>query len=130
MTNKLFDTAARPWEGDNTSLKAEIIKLSRSRQLDAISSRTRKHLLINYSEEEITQCLAIDAKQQEVDVQMQTLRDCFTINIDGWVSPELYEQAKARVQDVRQQMLDVVDTDEERREIEENRPFQDHVEID
>lgn len=27
--NKLYDTAARPWEGDNTSLKAEIIKLSR-----------------------------------------------------------------------------------------------------
>lgn len=61
---------------------------------------------------------------------MQTLRDCFTTNIDGWVSSELYEQAKARAEDVKQQMIDAADTDEERKEIEENWPFQDHVEID
>lgn len=29
MTNKLFDTAARPWEGDNVSLKAEIVNISK-----------------------------------------------------------------------------------------------------
>jgi hypothetical protein len=46
------------------------------------------------------------------------------------VSSELYEQAKARAQDVRQQMMDAADTDEERKEIEENWPFQDHIEID
>jgi hypothetical protein len=130
MVNKLYDTATRPWEGDNTSLKAEIIKLSRSHHLDAAFSHTRETFPINYTEEEITQCLAIDDKQQEADAQMQTLRDCFTINIDGWVSSELYEQAKARAQDVRQQMMDAADTDEERKEIEENWPFQDHIEID
>jgi hypothetical protein len=31
---------------------------------------------------------------------------------------------------VRQQMIDAADTDEERQEIKENWPFQDHVEID
>jgi hypothetical protein len=128
--NRLYDTAARPWEGDNTSLKAGIIKISRSHLLDMTFSRTRKDFPVSYTGEEIVQCLAIDEKQHEADAQMQTLRDCFTTNIDGWVSPELYEQAKARAQDVRQQMIDVVDTDEERQEIEENWPFQDHIEID
>jgi hypothetical protein len=130
MVNKLYNTAARPWEGDNTSLKAEIIKVSRSHHLDAILSRTRKGFPISYNEEEITQCLAIDEKQQEADAQMQTLRDCFTTNMDGWVSPELYEQAKARAHDVRQQMMDAADTAEERKDIEENWPFQDHIEVD
>ncbi|KAG9683763.1 hypothetical protein KCU95_g13446, partial [Aureobasidium melanogenum] len=129
MVNNLYDIAARPWEGDNTSLKAEIIKLSR-RWFDTTPSRTREIFPVNYTEKEITQCLAIDEKQQEADAQMQTLRDCFTTNIDGWVSSELYEQAKARAEDVRQQMVDAADTDEERREIEENWPFHDHVEID
>jgi hypothetical protein len=130
MVNKLYNTAARPWEGDNTSLKAEIIKVSRSHHLDAILSRTRKGFPFSYNEEEITQCLAIDEKQQEADARMQTLRDCFTTNMDGWVSSELYEQARARVQDMRQQMMDAADTDEERKEIEENWPFQDHIEVD
>jgi hypothetical protein len=129
MVNKLYDIAARPWEGDNTSLQAEIIKLSRCWH-DTTLPHERGILPINYTEEEITQCLAIDEKQQEADAQMQTLRDCFTTNIDGWVSSELYEQAKARAEDVRQQMIDAADTDEERQEIKENWPFQDHVEID
>ncbi|KAK5999991.1 hypothetical protein QM012_005079 [Aureobasidium pullulans] len=126
MANKLYDTAARPWEGDNTSLKAEIIKLSRG-WLGKTSSHT---IPISYTEREIAQCLAIDEKQQEADAQMQTLRDCFITNIDGWVSSELYEQAKARAEDVREQMINATDTDQERKEIEENWPFQDHVEID
>lgn len=129
MVSKLYDTAARPWEGDNTSLKAEIIKLSRCWH-DMAPSAKKRILPVNYTASGIAQCLAIDEKQQEADAQMQTLRDCFATNIDGWVSSELYEQAKARAEDVKQQMIDAADTDEERKEIEENWPFQDHIEID
>lgn len=131
MTNKLYDTAARPWEGDNTSLKAEIIRASQHWP-DMASSEQAKNspFPVHYTEEEIQQCLEIDEKQQEADAQMQTLRDCFPVNIDGWVSSELYDQAKARADDVREQMFEAADTADERKEIEENWPFQDHVEID
>jgi hypothetical protein len=80
-------------------LEAETIRLSR-RWLDATPSRT-SDLLCQSIASDITQYLAIDEKQQEADAQIQTLRDCFTANIDGWVSSELYEQAKARAEDVR-----------------------------
>lgn len=130
MTNKLFDTAGRPWEGDNTSLKAEIIKVS-EHWPDVASPQAKScPFPIQYTNEEITQCLAIDEKQQEADVQMQTLRNCFTTDIDGWVPSDLYNQARARAEDVREQMLEAADTEEERKEIEENWPFQDHMEID
>lgn len=130
MTNKLFDTAARPWEGDNTSLKAEIIRASRHWS-DMRSSQAKSHdFPVHYTEEEVTKCLAIDKQQQQADAQMQILRDCFTTDIDGWVPPELYEQARARADDVRAQMLEAADSEDERQDVEDNWPFQDHIEID
>jgi hypothetical protein len=120
--SKLFDVAARPWEGDNTSLKAEMIKTAKHWPVMAST--------IQYTREEITQCLAIDQQQQEADAQMHVLRDCFNTNIDGWVSLELYDVSKARENDVRKQMVEAAENQDERKEVEENWPFQDHVEID
>lgn len=130
MTDKLFETAGRPWEGDNVSLKAEIINVLK--QWPTISSvqSISPQLPIQYTEEEITQCIALDEQQQEADAQMQILRDCFTTDIDGRVPMDLYDQAKAREDDVREQMLNAADTEADRKEIEENWPFQDHDEID
>lgn len=61
---------------------------------------------------------------------METLREYFTTNIDGWVSSGLYDQAKFRVADMREKTLEAADTEGERKVIEESWPFQDHVEID
>ena len=130
MTNKLFDTAARPWEGDNTSLKTEIIRASRHWS-DMRSSQAKSYdFPVQYTEQEVTKCLAIDKQQQQADAQMQILHDCFTTDVDGWVPSKLYEQARARADNVRAQMLEAADSEEERKEIEDNWPFQDHIEID
>jgi len=51
---------------------------------------------------------------------MQTLRDCFTINLDGWNLSHLYDMAKARADDVLQQMIQASDTNEEKKEVKEN----------
>lgn len=85
---------------------------------------------VRYSDEEIAQCLAFDEKQKEADAEMETLREYFTTNMDGWVSSDVYDQAKSRVADMREKTLEAADTEEERKVIEENWPFQDHVEID
>jgi hypothetical protein len=66
-------------------LQADIIKLSKCWH-DTTLSCKRRILPFDYTKEEITRCFAIDEKQQEADAQMQTLRDCLTTNIDGWVS--------------------------------------------
>lgn len=130
MTNKLFDIARRPWEGNNTSLKAEIIHFLE--QWPAMTSSQTENLQppVRCTEEDVVQCPAMAKKQEEADAQMQILRDCFTADIDGRVPLDLYDQAKARENDVRKQLLDMVDTNEELKEIEENWPFQDHIEID
>lgn len=61
---------------------------------------------------------------------MQKLRDSFGINIDGWVSTDLYDSAKKKSQDIKIDMMDATETEAERREVDENWPFQDHEELD
>lgn len=82
MANKMYDIAARPWKGDNTSLKAEIVGISRVWP-EVIPFHTKGILPVNHTEKKVTQYLTVDEKQQEADTQMQTLCDCFTTNIDG-----------------------------------------------
>lgn len=52
------------------------------------------------------------------------------MSIDGWVPTEGYEQAREKEQYIKQQILDAADTEEERKQIEEEWLFRDHEEID
>jgi len=121
--NKLYDIAGRPWEGDITSLKAELIRFM-AQLLPSV------HVAKWYSDGEIKTCLDVDEKQKEVDVGMQQLRDYIGINIEGWTSREAFAEAKARAKDLKQQLLEDAETEEDRTEINTLWPFQDHEEFD
>ena len=66
----------------------------------------------------------------EADEQLQTLRDFFPINIEGWVPLELYNESKLKEEHIRAEMIGASESDEDKKEIEQNWPFQDHDEID
>lgn len=121
--NKLYEAAGRPWEGDNTSLKAELIRACKW-----WSHISDKQCPIEFSDDEVEKCLDLDRRQVEADNQLQVLRDFFPINIEGWVPTHLYEGACERAEYMRLQMMDAAENDEERREIEELWPFQDRKE--
>jgi hypothetical protein len=130
VRNRLYDTAGRPWEGDNTSLKAELIQASQYWPEIATPAMKDAAFPITYSDSEVAACLDIDAKQKDADAQMQRIRDFIGVNIDGWVPTECYELAREKEQYIKQQMLDAVDTEDERKQVEEGWPFQDHEEVD
>ena len=71
--------------------------------------------------------LELDAKQNAADALSQRLRELVGVNIDGWVSQEGYEDAVGSAATIKAQMLAATETDEEKREVEENWPFHDHV---
>ncbi|GAB7348942.1 hypothetical protein MBLNU459_g7628t1 [Dothideomycetes sp. NU459] len=127
---ELYRKRQETLEGDNTSLKAEIIKAAPFWDEMKSSKSEHESFPIHYSDEDIEQCLTIDKKQEDADEVMQTLRDHFPTNIDGWVSSDLFEEAKERAQHMRSEMYNTLATDEERKEFEEQWPFQDHDEID
>ncbi|KAH8732353.1 phosphotransferase family protein [Phaeosphaeriaceae sp. PMI808] len=130
VRNRIYDVAGRPWEGDNTSLKAELVHASTCWPDIATSVMKRVDFPAKYSESEATECLGIDAKQKNVDEQMQRLRDFIGINIEGWVPTELYDEAKKKEQYVKYQIMSAADTENERSDLHENWPFQDHEELD
>ncbi|KAF2726659.1 hypothetical protein EJ04DRAFT_452903 [Polyplosphaeria fusca] len=111
VRNRLYDTAGRPWEGDNTSLKAELVQTSTYWPDIATSAMKEANFPVKYP----------DGDQ---------LRDFIGINIDGWVPTESYEEAREKERYIKQQMLEAAETEDERKELDEHWPFQDHEELD
>ncbi|KAH9882972.1 hypothetical protein J1614_000338 [Plenodomus biglobosus] len=129
VRNRLYDTAGRPWEGDNTSLKAELIQASAYWPDIATLAMKQAEFPVKYSESEVTECLAIDEKQKQADGQMQRMRDFIGVNIDGWLPMHVYEEAREKERYIKEQMMDAADMEEKRRELQELWPFQDHEEV-
>ena len=127
LRNQLYDTVGRPWEGDNTSLQAELIRTMA--HWSEIAS-PEDNPPVHYSPAEAKECLERDAKQKNADEQMQQVRDFIGINIEGWVQNEEFESAREKAKPIKNEMAEGADTEEERREFDEHWPFQDHEEID
>ncbi|PVH71026.1 phosphotransferase family protein [Cadophora sp. DSE1049] len=127
LRSQLYDTAGRPWEGDNTSLQAQLIKTMA--QWSEIAS-PEDNPPVRYSPAEVEECLDRHAKQNSVDEQMQQVRDFIGINIDGLVLNDEFESARERARLIKDELAEGADTEEERREFDKLWPFQDHEEID
>lgn len=126
--NQIYDAACEPWEGNNTSLKAQLINLSHN--WASLKTEIEKpQFPIAFSEAEMKSCLDIEAEQKTADAQMQTLRDHFGCSADGWVPAWMYEEAKQKVDDLKVHMLQIAETEQDRRDVDERYPFQDHEEI-
>jgi hypothetical protein len=129
VRNRLYDTACRPWEGDNTSLKAEIIHASTHWPAIATSGMKNASFPVEYSDAEVTECRSIDEKQ-EAGAQMEQLRDYIGVDIDGWTPKEVYDEAKERERHLKEVTLQAAENEEDRREVYELWPFQDHEEVE
>lgn len=127
LRNQLYDTAGRPWEGDNTSLQAQLIKTIA--QWSEIAS-PEDDPPVRYSSTEVEECLDRDTKQKNVDEQMQHMRDFIGINIDGLVLNEEFESARERAKLIKNELAEGADTEEKRIEFDNRWPFQNHEEID
>ncbi|WEW55174.1 hypothetical protein PRK78_000603 [Emydomyces testavorans] len=128
--NRLYDVAGRPWEGDNTTLKATLINTSSYWPAIASAHMKGTGYPLVYSEKEIEECLDIDLKQRKANTQMQNLRDSFGVSIDGWTPNDTYAEAVEKMENMKAYMLNLAETEEDKQDFLENWPFQDHEEID
>lgn len=117
--NKLFEKAGHPWEGDNASLKAQVIRFARFLSLPT-----------KYSEVEEKWTLDIDAQQKDSAEMMQNFRNHIGCNIEDWVPVEEFEGAMQRAKDLKVQVLANAETTTEKNIIDRDWPFQDHEEVD
>ncbi|CAG8957905.1 hypothetical protein HYFRA_00000246 [Hymenoscyphus fraxineus] len=127
---KLQQYASAPWEGDNITLKAELIRaiqnwsmLTTSTSVGGISPVCP----IDFSDEEVAKCLSMEAEQYHIDVQMEKARDRIGVSIDGWTSNERYEDALEENESVKAECVAALD-DVSKKEFLENWPLDDHSE--
>ncbi|KAH7390849.1 hypothetical protein DE146DRAFT_679939 [Phaeosphaeria sp. MPI-PUGE-AT-0046c] len=122
LRRKLFEDAGSPWEGDNVTLKADLIKLTQVWP-DFVASNLRTSdnaevpCPITFSEDEEKECLRLHAAQIEADEQLQACRDVVGNGLEGWVPTEQYDETKQRERKLKADALEAAESEEERQQL-------------
>ncbi|KAI4690443.1 hypothetical protein J4E81_007597 [Alternaria sp. BMP 2799] len=130
IRRKLFDHASEPWEGDNVTLKADLIYLTENWwSITAPQSSARGDSKvtcpIDFTKDEVTECKRLHAAQIEADEQLQACRDAVSIGPEGWVPLEQYEETRQRERKLKAAALEAAESNEERARLEEHWIFGD-----
>lgn len=89
-----FHHANDPWEGDNTTLKAELIPLCKTwPQLDHNGSQSCP---ISHPDDESDECLRLAQAQAEANDQLRVCQDVIEVGSERWVPLSQYEEERRR----------------------------------
>ncbi|PYH41312.1 phosphotransferase family protein [Aspergillus saccharolyticus JOP 1030-1] len=96
LRQKLCNQAAVPWDGDNVTLKADLIQLTMNWERLARSEDSDDSTCpITYDKDEANKCLELSSAQMEFNEQDQWSRHALGVGSEGWVPAERYEYVKA-----------------------------------
>ncbi|KAL1878406.1 hypothetical protein Plec18167_004478 [Paecilomyces lecythidis] len=130
LRHKLFRHTSDPWEGDNITLKADLIQLTRCWS-DIIHAGQRgsesenKICPINYSEEDARECLRLSEAQSQADEQYEICKQIIGVACEGWVPADRYDEARKREIKLKADALDAAESEEERETVSRNWIFDD-----
>ncbi|KAE8374444.1 kinase-like domain-containing protein [Aspergillus bertholletiae] len=127
LKRKIFSHASEPWEGDNVSLKADLIYLAQNwGKLSSPSSGTSAGVCpLEYPPDEASACLDLNAEQLESDEELQIFRNYVGVGPDGWVPSDRYHGSKERELKLKELALEAAKSEEDRVKISENWIFND-----
>ncbi|KAH1514029.1 hypothetical protein KXX29_001403 [Aspergillus fumigatus] len=128
LRRQVFHRASDPWEGDNMTLKADLVTLSRN--WGELTGDARIPCPIFFSRDESSECLRLARQQSDADKQFQACQEATGVANEGWVPVEYYDEAKGRERKLTADALDAAETEEERVRINENWIFDDFCEED
>lgn len=128
LRRRLFHHASDPWEGDNTTLKADLVTLFT--KWTEVTGDARALCPISFTDDESMECLQLERAQSEADEQYQACQEAIGVGHEGWVPVAHYDEAKACERKLRADALDAAETEEERIRIRENWIFDDFSEED
>jgi hypothetical protein len=80
---------------DNISLNAELIRAVKN--WPVLTTSKDGNILacpIHFSDDEVEQCLCIEAEQNHIDVQMEKIRDRLGVGTDGWTPHGRHKDAR------------------------------------
>jgi hypothetical protein len=135
LRRKFFHHASDPWEGDNVTLKKDLIQVTKAwpeilGSKSSTSGDVTAPCPITFSEDEACDCLRLDSAQLEADEQLEACRRVIGVGLEGWLPSDQYEELKHREGKLKVDALDAAESDEERARICEHWPFDDFPEDD
>lgn len=113
LRRRLFHHASDPWEGDNITLKADLITLSRS--WTRFSPTTAGQCQISFSEAEVVESMRLFEAQSEADEQFHACQEVIGVGSEGWVPTAYYEQAKRCERRLKADSLNAAETPDEKK---------------
>ncbi|RHZ55477.1 hypothetical protein CDV55_103246 [Aspergillus turcosus] len=131
LHQRLFKSAGSPWEGDSITLRADMIRAIQSwPNLISADSAGRGRGTCNtpaltYSDEVISDTLALDKQQKEADTAMDQMREVLGVDVLGWVPNNEFEAAKQMAAEIKAKMLEAAETGEDRIGIQNHFPSDD-----
>jgi hypothetical protein len=130
LRRKIYRHASDPWEGDNVTLKADLVHFTRTWQ-NLAGDDSKTPCPIAFSDEEVAECLRLNAEQIEADEQYQACIDVICVGSEGWVPVDQYDEAKKREAKLKADALESAGSDElERARLCEHWIFDDFDESD
>lgn len=119
LRRKLFRHASEPWEGDNFSLRADLVELTRqwSRLVPSATRTIHSRCPIEFSEKEADETLSLVRAMEEADSQFQDCLELVGVGSEGWVPVEQYADARRRGRQLKEDTLLEAKSEEEQRQI-------------
>ncbi|PVH97319.1 hypothetical protein DM02DRAFT_597827 [Periconia macrospinosa] len=128
LKRRIYDDAGSPWEGLNTPLQMDLVRVSQnwSKIASIQPDGTTPACPIALEEQEVQKRTALDESLREVDGEMERINGILGVASDGWTSNELFEDAKERARLIREEGLHAVSDEPWLREMTERHwPFDD-----
>ncbi|KAL5115273.1 hypothetical protein ACEQ8H_006865 [Pleosporales sp. CAS-2024a] len=131
LKRRIFNDASSPWEGLNTPLQMDIIRVFQnwSKIAPANSDGIIPACPVMLTEQEMQRRAVLDEALRKVDSDMEQISRHLGIASDGWTANEYFESAKKRAKSIREQGLASVSDDPWLMEMtEQHWPFDDYHE--
>jgi hypothetical protein len=128
LKRRIFHDAGSPWEGLNTPLQMDTLRVSQnwSKIASANEGGAVPACPITIGEQEAQRLATLDESLREVDSEMERITRFLGIASDGWTSNESFESAMERARLIREEGLDAVSDKPWLREMSERHwPFDD-----
>jgi hypothetical protein len=116
---KTWDHATSPWEGDNITLKADLVTLQQKWSEVTTSHKseggaTTPPYPVDCTSDEIQEVLRLHNSQVEMDELLQSCRNIAGIGSDGRVSFEQYDRSIEIEEKLKQGAIEAAESEEER----------------
>lgn len=123
LRNRLFECAGYPWEGETIDLKAPLIQATQ--RWEALTGGGVPPCPIAFSAEDVRETMELNEKLGKADSAFGMWQNVFGVGPEGWVPAQCYKETLAHCRQVKEEVLEEAEGEEDRAEILGHWPWDD-----